>query len=770
MTSPPTQNRSALAYHEQGRPGKIEVVPTKPLMTQRDLSLAYTPGVAEACLAIAARPDDAYRYTAKGNLVGVVTNGTAVLGLGNIGPLAGKPVMEGKANLFKRFADIDVFDIELNATTVDEIVAAVRAIAPTFGGINLEDIRAPECFEVERRLKEELDIPVFHDDQHGTAVISAAALVNGSALTNRKLENLKIVFSGAGAAAISCAELYISLGMQRSNIVMFDVDGCVHKGRTDLFPAKAALATETAFPTLADALAGADVFIGLSVGNVVTGDMLQRMAPRPMIFAMANPTPEISYEAARAARPDAILATGRSDYPNQINNVLGFPFIFRGALDVRAKQISQPMLRAATHALAELARADVPDRVLSAYGLEQLGFGPDYIIPKPFDPRVLTHVAPAVARAAAESGMARAPIADLEAYREKLLLTVQRARGIMHPLIREARSRRTRARIVFTDSSAPRILRAAQMLADEGICTPVLLGAERSIRQLAEETHVSLEGCEIVEVLNNPERERLVQLLWSMRARKGMTLGAASAKMRQRTWFGAMMVKAGMADGMVGGLRRPYKETIGPAITVLGLRQGRQIVSGVYAMLFKDRRIFFGDCTVNVDPTAEQLAEIAMNTARVAEVFGDTPRVAMLSYSDFGEHYKDPKVTTVRRATEIVRERWPSLEIDGEMQADTALDKQKVAENFPFCSLTGAANVLVFPDLTSANIAYKLLVRLTDAEALGPLVIGLGGAISVIPVGATETEIANIATWTVVRAMHGKRDTDSVRVPPIAST
>jgi malate dehydrogenase (oxaloacetate-decarboxylating)(NADP+) len=489
------------------------------------------------------------------------------------------------------------------------------------------------------------------------------------------------------------------------------------------------------------------------------------MAPRPMIFAMANPTPEISYEEARAARPDAILATGRSDYPNQINNVLGFPFIFRGALDVRAKQISREMLRAATHALAELARADVPDKVLSAYGLDQLAFGTDYIIPKPFDPRVLTHVAPAVAKAAAESGMARQPIADLEAYRERLLLTVQRARGIMHPLIRQARANKARARIVFSDSSTPKILKAAQLLRDDGICTPVLLGAERAIRQLAEEVHVSLDGCEIVEINNNPQREYLTNLLWQMRARKGMTLGGAKAKLRQRTWFGAMMVKAGMVDGMVGGLRRPYKETIGPAITVLGLRQGRQIVSGVYAMLFKDRRIFFGDCTVNVDPTAEQLAEIAMNTARVAEVFGDTPRVAMLSYSDFGEHYKDPKVATVRRAMEIVRERWPSLEIDGEMQADTALDRRKLTENFPFSSLSATANVLVFPDLTSANIAYKLLVKLTDAEALGPLVIGLGGAISVIPVGATETEIANIATWTVVRSMQTTPSADSVRVP-----
>jgi malate dehydrogenase (oxaloacetate-decarboxylating)(NADP+) len=748
-----TDDSEALRYHSQGRPGKIEVVATKPLTTQRHLALAYTPGVAEACLAIQKNPEDADLYTARGNLVAVVTNGTAVLGLGDIGALAGKPVMEGKANLFKKFADIDVFDIELDALTVDEMVAAVKAIAPTFGGINLEDIKAPECFEVERRLKEALDIPVFHDDQHGTAVISAAAVLNAVELTGRDISKLTMVFSGAGAAAISCAELYIALGVKRENIVLFDSRGAVTKSRTDLDPSKAALASSKEYATLADALDGADAFIGLSVGNVLDGRAVAKMADSPLIFAMANPTPEIPYEEAKRARPDAIIATGRSDYPNQVNNVLGFPFIFRGALDARAKQISREMLLAATRALAALAREDVPDKVLSAYELERLSFGPDYIIPKPFDPRVLTHVAPAVAKAAADSGMARRPILDLEAYRERLHVTVERARGIMHSLIETAKRAKDKPRIVFPDGNSAQVLRAAQQLVDERICRPVILGVPSRVQGVASEARVSLEGMELLDPSEAPERRELAEALWKLRGRKGMTLGAARSKLRQHTWFAAMMVKQGLADGMVGGHNRPYKETLGPAIRVLGLREGRRIVSGVYAMLFKDRRIFFGDCTVNIDPNAEQLAEIAMNTARVAETFGVVPRVAMLSYSDFGEHYKDPKVAIVRRAIEIVRERWPELEIDGEMQADTALDPDKMKNGFPFCTLSGPANVLVFPDLTSGNIAYKLQLNLTDAEALGPLLVGVGGPVSVIPVGASEAEVVNVATWTAVHAL-----------------
>jgi len=741
-----TERLDPLTYHAGGRPGKIEVVATKPLATQRDLSLAYTPGVADVCRAIHRDPELAYTYTSKGNLVAVVTNGTAVLGLGNIGPLAGKPVMEGKANLFKKFADIDVFDIELDARTVDEIVNAVKAIAPSFGGINLEDIKAPECFEVERRLQELLSIPVFHDDQHGTAIISAAALINAAELTQRQLGEMKIVFSGAGAAALSCAELYVEIGVSRSNIVMFDANGLVHESRTDLFPAQRALCTSRHYDNIGHALRGADVFIGLSVGGVITGPMIAGMAPRPIIFAMANPDPEIPYELARRTRPDAILATGRSDYPNQVNNVLGFPFVFRGALDCRASRITQEMLVAATRALAALARYDVPDKVLSAYGLSNLTFGDDYIIPKPFDPRVLTHVAPAVAQAAADSGVARLPIEDLGAYRERLHLLVERARGIMQPLIERARTA-PRRRLVFCDGSSPAIQRAAQILLDEGICTPVLLGDPDRIVAQAERMHITLDGMELEPVIHGQHSAELAQSLWQLRARKGMTLAAARSSLRQHAWYAAMMVREGLADGMVGGLNRPYKLTIGPALQALGLKAGSRLVSGAYAMLFKNRKIFLGDCTVNLVPTAEELAEIAINTARAAETFGEKPHVALLSYSDFGEHYKDERVRVVRSAIDIVRRRWPELDVDGEMQADTALDRSKMETNFPFCTLSSTANVLVFPDLTSGNIAYKLLVKLTDAEALGPLVLGIGGAVGIIPVGATVNEIVNIATY-----------------------
>ncbi len=744
---------SSLIYHEQGRPGKIEVVPSKPLATQRDLAKAYTPGVAEACLAIQSNPDDAYRYTAKGNLVAVVTNGSAVLGLGNIGPLAGKPVMEGKANLFKKFADIDVFDIELNAQSIDEMVASVRALAPTFGGINLEDIRAPECFEVERRLREALDIPVFHDDQHGTAIICSAALLNAVELTARRVEQTKVVFSGAGAAAIACAQLFVALGVRRENLVLFDVHGAVSRDRKDLVAAQADLATDRQLGSIAEALIGADVFVGLSVGNVLRPDMLHAMNERPIIFAMANPTPEIGYDEARHARPDAIVATGRSDHPNQVNNVLGFPFIFRGALDCRAKAITQSMIIAAARALAKLARQDVPDKVLRAYGLERLTFGPEYIIPKPFDPRVLTEVAPAVARAAAEDGVARSPIADYETYRERLHRFVERSRGIMQPLFRRARAAEVKPRIAFADGRNPQILRAAQICLDEGLCQPVLIGSPQRIRAVASEVNVNLDAMEIEDPNAASNAGELAQALWELRQRKGMTLGMARALLRQSTWYALMLVHCGLAEGMVGGLRGPYKETIGPAIKVLGLRQGARVISGVYAMLFRERRIFFGDCTVNIEPDAETLAEIAINTARTAETFGDAPRVAMLSYSDFGEHYRDKQVQTVRRAIEIVRQRCPQLQIDGEMQADTAIDVDKMHDTFPFCALEGPANVLVFPELTSGNIAYKLLLKLTDAEALGPLVVGMAHPVGAIPVGATVTEIVNITAYTVVQAI-----------------
>jgi len=745
------EQSEALAYHERGRPGKIEVVPTKSLATQRDLSLAYSPGVAEACRAIHENPGDVFRYTAKGNLVAVVTDGTAVLGLGNIGPEAGKPVMEGKANLFKKFADIDVFDIELDVDGAEEIITAVKALAPTFGGINLEDIKSPECFEVERRLQEELDIPVFHDDQHGTAIISAAALLNGIEVSGRSIEDVKVVFSGAGAAALASARLYCSLGARRENIVMFDSAGVVTKDRTDLFPEKEAFATDRPYGSLAEALDGADVFIGLSVGNLLTPDMVKSMAPQPMIFAMANPDPEIPYDLAKEARPDAMVATGRSDYPNQVNNVLGFPFVFRGALDCRARKITEEMKVAATQSLASLAKEDVPDEVLRAYGLESLAFGPDYLIPKPFDPRVLLYVAPAVARAAEQSGVAREPIQDVDAYREWLYHLVERSRGLVHPLMRTARAHAPR-RIVFPDGGNLQVLRAAYILVQEGICTPLLVGPEWKILKRAHDARIELTGMEIVEIDGHPRFDELADTLWSMRQRKGVTKTAARALMQDPIYFAAMMVKLGMADGMVGGPGRPYKHTLKPALRVLGT-DGSPVVSGVYAMIFKDRKLFFGDCTVNTEPDAETLAQIALNTAKVAETFGQKPRVAMLSYSDFGEHRSDARVAMVQKAVGLVRAQRPDLEIDGEMQADTAVNYSKVEVGFPFSALTGPANVLVFPDLMSGNIAYKLLEHLAAAEALGPLLVGLGGPVNVIPVDGLVNEIVNVTTYTANQAL-----------------
>jgi malate dehydrogenase (oxaloacetate-decarboxylating)(NADP+) len=745
----------ALGYHAGGRPGKLEVVPTKCLDTQRDLSLAYSPGVAGPCRAIARNDDDVFRYTAKGNLVAVVSNGSAVLGLGNIGPHAAKPVMEGKANLFKKFADIDVFDIELDATTVDEIVTAVAAIAPTFGGINLEDIKSPECFEVERRLQDMLDIPVFHDDQHGTAIISAAALINAAALTNRRLDEMKMAFSGAGAAALACARHYVALGVKPENIIVCDSRGVLYTGRDRIFDAQLEFVRDTDARTLADAVDGADVFIGLSVGNVLTPEMLKTMAPNPIVFAMANPDPEIPYDLARETRPDAIVATGRSDTPNQVNNVLGFPFVFRGALDCYARKITQEMKVAATEAIAALAREDVPDTVLRAYGENEMSFGPEYLIPKPFDPRVLLYVAPAVAQAAADSGVARSPIEDLDAYRERLYRLVERSRGLMQPLIWRARSNPTQ-RIVFPDGEADAVIRAAVLLREQGICQPLLLGDPERIAARAEVIGSDLDGIEIDAAGPSPLFDELANDFWEQRQRMGLTLAAARAFLSDRVYYAAMLVKRGLADGLVGGLGRPYKYTLRPAIRVLGTRSPETKVSGVYTMIYQERKIFLGDCTVNLYPDAETLAQVALNTAAVAESFGETPRVAMLSYSDFGEHRKDAKVAIVREAIEIVRQRRPDLQIDGEMQADTAIDPVKAAERFPFSALDGAANVLIFPDLTSGNIAYKLLTHLSDAEALGPLLQGLAAPVNIIPVYATVNEVVNVATYTVHQALDAK--------------
>ncbi len=747
----------ALEYHSEGRPGKIEIVPTKPLITQRDLSLAYTPGVAEPCLAIFRNPDDAYRYTAKGNTVAVVTNGTAVLGLGNIGPLAGKPVMEGKANLFKKFADIDAVDICLDAKTPEEVIAAVKAIAPSFGGINLEDIKSPDCFLIEQKLQELLDIPVFHDDQHGTAIIAAAGLINALEITGRQIDSVKVVFSGAGAAAIAVANLLCSLGMRRDGIWMCDSEGLVYRGRKEHnFPEKAIYAQGDAPGKLIDVLKGADVFIGLSVGGIVSGEMLKGMNPRPIIFAMANPDPEITYDDARAAVPEAIIATGRSDYPNQVNNVLGFPFLFRGALDCRARAINEAMKVAAVRALAHLAKQDVPDTVLTAYNLDALNFGPDYIIPKPFDPRVLLWVAPAVAQAAADSGAARIPIADIPAYRDRLERSLERSKEILRPIMNRARLRPRR--IVFPDGTNPRILRAAQILVDEGVCQPILLGEEWKVLKRAEAAKVELKGVEIVEIQDDARFERYAQTLWEQRQRKGSTTTAVRAMLHKPTCYAAMMVREGDADGLLGGLQTAYAETVRPALQIIGADPAVKVVSGVYMMLFKNRRLFFGDCTVNVNPTAAELAQIAINTATLAQSFNYTPRVAMLSYSDFGEARSNPAVSRISEAIQEVRRRMPGLIIDGEMQADTAVNPELAANDFPFSAIKGDANVLIFPDITSGNIAYKLLRELGGATAVGPILVGARKPINVLALGATVSDIVHMAAITANQALTLKQE------------
>ena len=743
--------RDALDYHSEGRPGKLEIVPIKSLHTQRDLSLAYTPGVAEPCLAIHKRPDDVYRYTTKGNCVAVVTNGTAVLGLGNIGPMAGKPVMEGKCNLFKKFADIDAIDIELDARTPEEVIAAVKAIAPTFGGINLEDIKSPDCFVVEKELQALLDIPVFHDDQHGTAIIAAAGLINACLITGRKLEDVTVVFSGAGAAAVATALLLESLGVQQAHIWMVDSEGLLYHGRKEhVFPEKMHFAQGTESARLAEVLEGKDVFIGLSVGGVLKPEMLLKMAPRPIIFAMANPEPEIHYHEAKAAVPDAIVATGRSDYPNQVNNVLGFPFVFRGALDCRARAINESMKRAAVQALAELAREDVPDEVLDAYKVGAMSFGPDYIIPKPFDPRVLLWVAPAVAKAAAESGVAREPIADIEAYRARLERKLERSKEVLRPVI--ARAQRSPRRVVFPDGTHPRVLRAAQILVEQGICKPILVGDEWRILKRAEETKLSLEGIEIVSPGDGERFDAYAERLYASRQRKGMTRHSSRQWLRRAVYYGAMMVENGDADGMVGGIEAPYADTLRPALQIIGQDPSVRVVSGVYVMLFKNRVFFLGDCTVNILPPPAELAQIAINTAKLAQSLGYTPRVAMLSYSDFGEHRDNPEVTKIPRAIEIVRESWPQLVIDGEMQADSAVNAEMAARDFPFSRIQGDANVLVFPGLASGNIAYKLLRELGGATAVGPVIMGLRKPVNVLALGASVNDIVHIAAITVHQA------------------
>jgi malate dehydrogenase (oxaloacetate-decarboxylating)(NADP+) len=740
----------ALEYHARGRKGKIQVVPTKPTATQWDLSLAYSPGVAYPCKAIEQDPLLAYQYTAKGNLVGVISNGTAVLGLGNIGALAGKPVMEGKGVLFKRFADIDVFDIEVATEDTEDFIRTVKLLEPTFGGINLEDIRAPQCFEIERRLKAEMSIPVFHDDQHGTAIISGAALLNALHLVGKKIEDVRIVFSGAGAAALSCAKLYLQLGARRENLILCDSHGVIYTGRPEAMdPYKAELAAPTDLRTLAEALAGADVFIGLSVGGVVTADMIRPMARDPLVFAMANPDPEIGYDEAREARPDAIVATGRSDYPNQVNNVLGFPFLFRGALDVRATDINEAMELAAVRALASLAREDVPDAVLKAYGLDQLAFGREYLIPKPIDYRVLLRVPPAVARAAMESGVAQMPIEDFEAYHRRLETLISRRLELMRGIL--DRARMSPKRVVFPEGEHDKALRAAKILVDDGIAHPILLARRDKIAERLRALDLAESRVTILHTETSDRLETYAQRLHEKRRRDGVTLEEARKLMRQRNYFGTMMVELGDADGLISGLTQSYPDTLRPALQIIDTRPGVRRVSGAYMLIVQDRLLFLADTTVNIDPTPEELAEIALLTVELARRFGIVPRVAMLSFSNFGSN-RHPSAQKVRRATEIVRELDPELEVDGEMQADTAVFEDILKESYPWSRLKEPANVLIFPELQSANIAYKLIWRLANAEAVGPILLGLGKPVHVLQSGLEVSDIVNMAALCVVDA------------------
>ena len=749
-TTSKSDRQEALDYHRKGRKGKLQVVPTKPMASQRDLSLAYSPGVAEPCRDIADDPLLSYEYTARGNLVGVISNGTAVLGLGNIGALAGKPVMEGKAVLFKRFADIDVFDLEVDTEDIDEFVQVVRLLEPTFGGINLEDIAAPACFEIERRLKEEMSIPVFHDDQHGTAIISAAALVNALEVVEKDASRVKMVISGAGAAAVACRNLYLEFGVRADNVLVCDSKGVIYEGRTEgMNDVKSSLATVTDARSLEDAMEGADVFIGLSVAGLVSQDMLRSMADRPIVFAMANPDPEISYPDAVEARDDVIMATGRSDYPNQVNNVLGFPFIFRGALDVRATDINEAMKRAAVNALAEMARDDVPDSVLKAYGLETLQFGPQYLIPKPLDHRVLLNVAPAVARAAIESGVARQPIEDWDAYQRRLVTFISRRLDVMHDLL--DRARRDPKRVVFPEGEHDKILRAAKILVDRGIAHPVLLARHQKIERKLKQLDLSEDDVTIIHNESSEDFDRYAEELHRLRQRDGVTLEDAHKLMRSRNFFGSMMLELGDADGLISGLTQHYNETIRPALQILGVQEGVQRVSGAYLLVFKDRLLFIADTTVNIEPSAEELAEIAILTANFARRFDITPRVAMLSFSNYGSN-QHPAAKKVREATEIAQRLDPELEIDGEMQADTAVLERVLEETYPWSQLKGPANVLICPELQSANIAYKLLWRLADVEAIGPILLGMEKPVHVLQRGVEVQDIVNMAALCVVDA------------------
>lgn len=749
--------KNALTYHSEGRPGKIEVVPTKPHSTQRDLSLAYSPGVAEPCLEIKANPDDVYKYTAKGNLVAVISNGTAVLGLGDIGPEAGKPVMEGKGLLFKIFADIDVFDIEVNEKDIERFVAVVKAISPTFGGINLEDIKAPECFEIEERLKAELDIPIMHDDQHGTAIITSAGLLNALVITGKKIEDMKIVVSGAGAAAISCTRLYIKLGARKENIIMLDSKGVMNRKRSDLNKYKKEFVTDRDIDTLEQAMDGADMFLGLSVAGAVKPEYLMKMAPNPIVFALANPVPEISYTEAKTIRPDVIMGTGRSDFPNQVNNVLGFPYVFRGALDVRARTINEEMKLAAAYALADLAKMAVPEEVNIAYNAVNLKFGNEYIIPKPNDPRLILYVATAVAKAAMETGVARHPIANWAAYEAELTKRL----GLTNPLIKQikARAQANPKRVVYAEAENYKVLKAAEVVLDEGIAIPILLGNKTIINEIIKQYDLELPGVEIIDPTKKEQlemRQLFAGQYYQKRQRRGVNAQLAMDFMTHRNFFAPSMVENGYADAMISGLTTNYPETIRPALRIIGKKGDTKRISAMYIMLTKKGPFFFADTTVNMNPSAETLVEIALQTAEAVRAFNIEPRIAMLSYSNFGSTEGNIPLK-VRDAVAILHRDHPNLVVDGDMQANFAINNEMLSEHFPFSKLVGgAANTLIFPYLTAGNIAYKLIQELAGADAIGPILMGLDKSIHVLQLGSSVNEIVNMTAIAVIDAQRNE--------------
>ncbi|MDG1756662.1 MAG: NADP-dependent malic enzyme [Bacteroidia bacterium] len=746
---------NALDYHAEGRPGKIEVVPTKPTQTKRDLSLAYSPGVADPCEKIYDNPQDAFKYTAKGNLVAVISNGSAVLGLGNLGPLASKPVMEGKGVLFKIFADIDVFDIEVDASDPQKFIDVVKALEPTFGGINLEDIKAPESFLIEETLKKEMKIPLMHDDQHGTAIISTAGLLNALEIADKKVDEVKVIVNGAGAAGISCVKLWISVGVKKENIYMFDREGQVSDCRKDLDPWKELFKTPKKFDSLAEAMQGADVFLGLSVGNIVTQDMIRSMAKNPIVFALANPNPEIAYDEAMASRDDIIMATGRSDHPNQVNNVLGFPFIFRGALDVRTTAINEEMKLAAVKALAELAKEPVPDVVLIAYNQPDMSFGKDYIIPKPLDPRLITSVSPAVAKAAMESGVAQFDINDWDGYKTEL----RKRLGLDNRFLRNLtlRAKQNSQRVVFAEADNPKILKAAHTAKEEGSCIPILLGFEDYIRGQIEELGLNLDDCTIIDPSRSPEvTNRYGQIYYEKRARKGITLLEATRKMRQRTYFGTMMVELGEADAFISGQNRNYPDTIRPALEIIGKEDGTNKVAGMYIIMSKQGPLFFADTTVNIDPSSEDLVDIVRLIHKTVTKLQIKPRIAMLSYSNFGSA-KGKTVTNIQKALQKLNTENPEILVDGEMQANTALDAELRQELFPFCKFGSEnANVFIFPALSSGNIAYKMVQSLGISEAIGPVLVGFRKSVHVLQLGSSVREIVNMINLAVVDAQSKK--------------